>query len=71
MQTDRGINIQPQLFDSRCGLRHQVCQMISSGGQVHDDPEQHVRYVTRGDQWVGIEDEKSITEKVRVWSVTG
>ena len=44
--------------------------MIKNGGQVHEDLEQHVRYVTHGNQWVGYEDEKSITEKVRVWSST-
>nr|KAG5709852.1 hypothetical protein BaRGS_032676 [Batillaria attramentaria] len=43
---------------------YEICQMIQSGGQVHEDPEQHVRYVTNGDQWVGGEDTESLTEKV-------
>ncbi|XP_076458549.1 chitinase-3-like protein 1 [Babylonia areolata] len=42
---------------------YEVCQMLRAGGTVHEDSEQHVRYVTNGDQWVGMEDEKSLTEK--------
>ncbi|KAK7113239.1 chitotriosidase-1-like [Littorina saxatilis] len=42
---------------------YEVCQVIQNGGQVHEDPEQHVRYVTSGNQWVGTEDVKSMTEK--------
>ena len=36
---------------------------------MHEDPEQHVRYVTLGDQWVGIEDEQSMAEKVSLFLV--
>ncbi|KAL8569618.1 hypothetical protein ACOMHN_057185 [Nucella lapillus] len=42
---------------------YEACQMLQAGAVTHEDSEQHVRYVTQGDQWVGIEDEKSLTEK--------
>ena len=40
--------------------------MLQNGGQVHDDAEQAVRYVTSGDQWVGGEDVQTMTQKVRL-----
>ncbi|KAK7113238.1 hypothetical protein V1264_012567 [Littorina saxatilis] len=42
---------------------YEICQMKQTGGQAHDDPEQFVRYVTKGDQWVGGEDEHTLTQK--------
>ncbi|KAL8588978.1 hypothetical protein ACOMHN_065760 [Nucella lapillus] len=42
---------------------YEICQLIQRGGQVHDDPEQAVRYVTSRDQWIGGEDEHSLTQK--------
>nr|KAG5709851.1 hypothetical protein BaRGS_032675 [Batillaria attramentaria] len=41
-----------------------ICQMQQRGGQRHNDAEQHVPYITDGDQWVGYEDVNSLREKV-------
>ncbi|KAK7501474.1 hypothetical protein BaRGS_00007278 [Batillaria attramentaria] len=43
---------------------YEICQMQQRGGQRHNDAEQHVPYITDGDQWVGYEDVNSLREKV-------
>lgn len=41
--------------------------MIANGAEVHRDAEQHVHYVTSGNQWVGADDEDTIKEKVTAY----
>ncbi|XP_025089813.1 probable chitinase 10 [Pomacea canaliculata] len=42
---------------------YEVCDIMHQGGQMHEDPEQYVRYISNGDQWAGGEDIVSITKK--------
>ncbi|XP_046551772.1 uncharacterized protein LOC124261496 [Haliotis rubra] len=42
----------------------EICEMEQNGGTIVDIPEQRVRYITRGDQWVGYDDKLSLREKV-------
>ena len=39
--------------------------MIKTGGTTHWIKEQEVPYVVKGDQWVGYDNPKSLTIKVR------
>ncbi|XP_067672469.1 chitotriosidase-1-like [Haliotis asinina] len=41
----------------------EICEMERNGGTIVDIPEQRVRYITRGDQWVGYDDKLSLRQK--------
>jgi len=50
---------------------YEVCKMIASGGSVYRDAERQVPHVVLGDQWIGYDDEQSLTTKVKWMKAQG
>ncbi|XP_071105821.1 chitinase-3-like protein 1 [Haliotis cracherodii] len=42
----------------------EICEMEHNGGKIVDIPEQRVRYMTLGNQWVGYDNKLSLRQKV-------